>query len=96
MINYTSWTIFLRYIKAIGLTTSEELHSESEAERTKRTNRKNYMSPYMRGIKNQNIKQNATLISNIYQINMVYRPAPELYVDVTYHVNSLTDCLGYT
>jgi len=59
---------------------------------------KNYMPPYyhMWGIKNQNIKQNATLISNIYLINMVYHSAPELYVDVTYHVNSLTDCLGYT
>jgi hypothetical protein len=47
---------------------------------------------HMRGIKKQNIKQNATLISIIYLINILYHSAPELYVDVTYHV---TDCLCY-
>ena len=43
MINYTSWTIILQYIKAIGLTTSDKLHSESEAEWTNGQTEKLYV-----------------------------------------------------
>ena len=46
MISYTSWPIILPYMNAIGLMTSEELHSQSEGLTNKPTNRKQYTTIY--------------------------------------------------